>query len=63
MDLRIEKLSAHHETSEFDCGSYHLNRYLNLFALTNGRANLAQTYILANGKQVIAYYSLVVGQV
>jgi GNAT superfamily N-acetyltransferase len=58
----IEKLHFEHNTEHFDCGKPELNHFLQRFALTNQRANLAQTYVLCRGKDVIAYYSLAVGQ-
>lgn len=50
-------------SSRFDCGKSELNEFLRRFALSNQRANLAQTYVLCRGPVVIAYYSLAVGQV
>jgi GNAT superfamily N-acetyltransferase len=58
----IEKLRFEHDTEGFDCGKPELNRFLHQFAFVNQRANLAQTYVLCQGKTVIAYYSLTVGQ-
>ena len=60
----IEKLSAHHDTSQFDCGKETLNRFLRRFALVNQAANAAQTYVLCRtDSTVVAHYSLAVGAV
>jgi GNAT superfamily N-acetyltransferase len=60
----IEKLSADHDLSQFNRGKEALNRFLQRFALTNQRANAAQTYVLCRANRVvIAYYSLAVGAV
>lgn len=58
----IAKLQFDHETEAFDCGKSELNHFLRRFALSNQRANLAQTYVLCRDKTVFAYYSLAVGQ-
>jgi len=58
----IEKLHFSHNTEGFDCGKSELNSFLQRFALSNQRAYLAQTYVLCQGANVIAYYSLAVGQ-
>jgi GNAT superfamily N-acetyltransferase len=60
--MGIEKLHFEHDTESFDCGKPELNNFLRRFAFNNLRANLAQTYVLCRGKEVIAYYSLAVGQ-
>ncbi len=61
--MGIEKLRLDHETENFNCGKHELNNFLKKFAFNNQRANLAQTYVLCRGSQVIAYYSLAVGHV
>jgi GNAT superfamily N-acetyltransferase len=66
--FRIEKIAPHHVVESFDCGSEALNRFLSRFALSNQKANAAQTYLglaclgLAD-HQVIGFYSLVVGEI
>lgn len=60
---QIEKLRAEHEIDSFDCGKEDLNRFLQRHALTNLKANTAQTYVLCQGKAVVGYYSLAVGSV
>lgn len=61
----VEKLSARHDASRFDCGKEPLNRFLRLHALTNQAANAAQTYVVcrSDGNEVAGYYSLAVGAV
>lgn len=61
--MGIEKLRGDHETETFDCGKPELNNFLKRFALSNQRSNLSQTYVLSRNNQVIAYYSLTVGNV
>jgi GNAT superfamily N-acetyltransferase len=59
----IQKLGPDHELDSFDCGKEPLNRFLQRFALTNQKANTAQTYVLCQGQTVVGYYSLAVGSV
>jgi GNAT superfamily N-acetyltransferase len=59
----IEKLQQTHQTDAFDCGQDNLNRYLNRYALMSQRADGAQTYVGVSGKEIIGYYTLVVGHV
>ena len=57
----IEKLDRSHITEAFDCGIPDLNSFLVNHALTNQKANSAQTYVGCEDRQVIGYYSLAVG--
>jgi GNAT superfamily N-acetyltransferase len=60
----IEKLSANHDVSRFDCGKEALNRFLLRFALVNQHANATQTYMVCRPDRTVAgYYSLTVGAV
>jgi GNAT superfamily N-acetyltransferase len=52
-----------HQVESFDCGQAALNDYLIRFALTNQRANTAQTYVGLSGDEVVGFYTLVVGEV
>jgi GNAT superfamily N-acetyltransferase len=61
--LHIEKLMPQHQVESFDCGQAALNDYLIRFALTNQRANTAQTYVGLAGDEVVGFYTLVVGEV
>lgn len=59
----IEKVSAAHDLSHFDCGKDELNRFLQRHALANQKANSAQTYVACREGVVVGYYSLTVGGV
>ncbi len=59
----IEKLSSHHDLSEFDCGEPALDDWLTRFALQNQSAEAAQTYVIHRGGQVVGYYALAAGGV
>ncbi len=61
--LRIDKLQREHRLDAFDCGREALNRFLIRFALQNQQAGASQTYLALTGKHVVAYYTLVFGQV
>jgi GNAT superfamily N-acetyltransferase len=61
--IGIEKLRSDHDTDAFDCGKPELNNFLKRFAFSNQRSNLSQTYVISRNNQVIAYYSLTVGNV
>jgi GNAT superfamily N-acetyltransferase len=60
---KIEKLRRDHELEGFDCGKEELNRFLTRHALANQRAESAQTYVVAQGRKVVGYYSLTAGAV
>jgi GNAT superfamily N-acetyltransferase len=59
----IEKLRKDHEVDGFDCGKGPLNRFLLQHAWANSQANATQTYVLAEAKKVLGYYSLAAGAV
>jgi len=61
--LLIEKLTAGHDLSGFDCGCSGLNTFLQRHALQSQRANSAQTYVACQDSAVVGYYSLTVGSV
>ena len=60
---RIEKLQRTHAIDSFDCGREALNRFLIRYALQNQQAGASQTYVALIGEEVVAFYTLVVGQV
>jgi GNAT superfamily N-acetyltransferase len=60
---RIEKLQATHDVSGFDCGVEPLNRFLRVHALTNQRADSAQTYVAMIEEIIAGFHSLTVGNV
>ena len=57
------KLAAGDNTEVFDSGQPALNQFLQRFALTNQKANSAQTYVSCQSGAVVGYYSLAVGSV
>jgi GNAT superfamily N-acetyltransferase len=59
----VEKLSPGHDLSGFDCGQPSLDAWLRLYALTNQRADAAQTYVVTKAGNVVAYYALAAGGV
>jgi GNAT superfamily N-acetyltransferase len=59
----IEKLTAAHVVTNFDCGQIELNRFIQRYAYQNQQANSSQTYLGISGQEVIGYYSLTVGSV
>jgi GNAT superfamily N-acetyltransferase len=62
--FRIEKLNRHHQVDNFDCGVEALNAFLGRYAWENQRASASQTYIgLADGSEIVGFYTLVVGEV
>jgi hypothetical protein len=61
--FRIEKLRRDHPIDGFTCGREELDRYLKRYALGNQQANAAQTYLALHEAEVIAFYSLVVGEI
>lgn len=62
-ELRIEKLDRSHAVDTFDCGREALNRFLLRYALQSQQAGASQSYVALSGKEVVGYYTLVVGQV
>lgn len=59
----IRKLAATDRLDAFDCGQSALNQYLQRFALSNQKANSAQTYVACRDAAVLGFYSLAVGSV
>ena len=59
----IEKLARTHAVDGFDCGEEALNRFLARFAFPNQQASASQTYVGLAERQVIGFYTLVVGEV
>lgn len=52
-----------HDRSAFDCGKPELNNYLKRFARQTQERDGAKTYVVLEDNRVIAYYTLVVGDV
>lgn len=59
----VRKLAASDNVDLFDSGQPDLNQFLQRFALTNQRANSAQTYVSCQEGVVVSFYSLAVGSV
>ena len=59
----IEPLQASMALKDFDCGDEALNRFLIRFALANQRARANRTYVALEGKGVVGFHTLVVGEV
>ena len=57
-DLRIAGLERDHRLGELDSGAAELDDWLLRFARVADAAGTARTYVLANGDQVLGYYSL-----
>lgn len=60
---QIAKLSATDFVDTFDCGHHALNQFLQRYALSNQKANSAQTYVCCCSGVVVGFYSLAVGSV
>ena len=59
----VRKLVASDNVEVFDSGQPALNQFLQRFALTNQKANSAQTYVICQDGAVVGFYSLAVGSV
>lgn len=59
----VRKLAASDNVEVFDSGQPALNQFLQRFALTNQKANSAQTYVSCQEGAVVGFYSLAVGGV
>jgi GNAT superfamily N-acetyltransferase len=59
----VRKLAASDNVDVFDAGQPALNQFLQRFALTNQKANSAQTYVSCHKGAVVGFYSLAVGSV
>jgi GNAT superfamily N-acetyltransferase len=59
----VRKLTGNDSIEAFDCGQPELNQFLQRFALTNQKANSAQTYVCCENGTVVGFYSLAVGSV
>lgn len=59
----IEPIRSHHLIDAFDCGEEQMNRWLQDSALDADKRNTARTFVLCEGRKVIAYYALSAGSV
>lgn len=53
-----EPLAAHHDTTAFACGVESLDRWLKQRALKNQATGASRTFVVGEGKRVVAYYAL-----
>lgn len=54
-------LTANHLTAAFDCGTESLNRWLHEHSLQAQRSGSAKTFVLSEGRRVVAFYALSTG--
>jgi len=58
-----EKLSPHHDVSQFDSGESSLDDWLRRRALQNEASRASRTYAVCIGKRVFGYYALSTGAI
>ena len=65
MTLLIERLAAHHQRGEFDCGEVQLNDFLQRQAGQLARKGFGKTYVALadDGLTVVGFFTLSAGQV
>jgi predicted N-acetyltransferase YhbS len=64
MSLRgPEPLGESHQLGTFDCGKSALNDWLTRYARQAQGSGSAKTFVVAEGRRVVGYFSLTVGQV
>lgn len=56
-------LDRRHPVSDFDCGKAGLNEWLIRYALQSQGSGSAKTFVVADPKRLMGFYSLTVGQV
>lgn len=57
--MEFERLdSKKHNRTNFDCGVEALNLYLQRFANQDQKRNLTKAYVLAEGREIIGYYTI-----
>src|SRR5260370_122948 len=59
----VEKLADHHLVKKFKSEEHSLNDWLKRYALQNQIADAAQTYVVHRDRVVVAYYTMVYGDV
>lgn len=55
-ELRIQKLSAIHDISKFDCGDKDINEFLHKDALMWQQRKLAITHLIIYNEQIVGFY-------
>jgi GNAT superfamily N-acetyltransferase len=58
-----ERLTREHDTSGFDSGSSQLDPWLRRRALANEASGASRTYVVCEGRRVVAFYVLATGAV
>lgn len=53
-----EPLAAHHDTTAFACGIESLDHWLTQRALKNQATGASRTFVVCEGRRVVAYYAL-----
>jgi predicted N-acetyltransferase YhbS len=53
-----EPLAAHHDTATFACGVESLDLWLKQRAMKNQTTGASRTFVVCDGKRVVAYYAL-----
>jgi GNAT superfamily N-acetyltransferase len=61
--VRLERLDAHHNLSEFDSGNEDLDGWLRSHALPAHQMDSARTFVLTRNDRVVGYFSLTMGSV
>jgi GNAT superfamily N-acetyltransferase len=61
--VRLERLDAHHDVSEFDSGNDELDGWLRRHALAAQQMDSARTFVLTRNDRVVGYFSLTMGSV
>jgi predicted N-acetyltransferase YhbS len=59
----VEKLADHHIVKKFKSEEHSLNDWLKRYALQNQIADSAQTYVVHRDRVVVAYYTMVYGDI
>jgi len=54
----IEILARHHDRATFRCGDTELDDYLRRFARQHAKTKISRTYVAADGKRILGYYSM-----
>ena len=57
-NLAFEEIGAHHAVDRFECGKESLDRYLRERARRDRSSGIAAVFVLADGVEVIGYYTL-----
>ncbi|NTU71897.1 MAG: GNAT family N-acetyltransferase [Coriobacteriia bacterium] len=57
-EFRFERLTSKHDVRRFDCGDSDLNEFLQCDALPYQEQHLAGTYLVFDGAQLVAYFSI-----